>query len=83
MIMLSQTPCMQRAGVQYVLDTVVAALAANPDRKFTFAEMVRPLFTFSSPSTNHNFLWRAENILRARKQASAFCPKWRGPEIVA
>ena len=53
--MLSQTPCMQRAGVQYVLDTVVAALAANPDRKFTFAEMVRPLFALSSPSTNHNF----------------------------
>ena len=31
---------MQLAGVQYILDTVVASLAANPDRKFTFAEMV-------------------------------------------
>ena len=53
--MLSQTPCMQRAGVQYVLDTLVAALAANPDRKFTFAEMVRPLLTLSSPSNNCMF----------------------------
>ncbi len=31
---------MQLAGVQYILDTVVASLAANPDRKFSFAEMV-------------------------------------------
>ena len=34
---------MQLAGVQYILDTVVAALAANPDRKLIFAEMVRSL----------------------------------------
>lgn len=32
---------LQLAGVQYILDTVVAALAANPDRKFVYAEMVR------------------------------------------
>ena len=32
--------CLQLAGVQYILDTVVASLAANPDRKFSFAEMV-------------------------------------------
>lgn len=32
--------CMQVAGVQYVLDTVVYALLANPDRKFSYAEMV-------------------------------------------
>ncbi|KAK9842267.1 hypothetical protein WJX81_003590 [Elliptochloris bilobata] len=29
----------QLAGVQYILDTAVAALAANPDRKFIYAEM--------------------------------------------
>ncbi|KAL6770979.1 hypothetical protein ACKKBF_B33465 [Auxenochlorella protothecoides x Auxenochlorella symbiontica] len=29
----------QDAGVQYILDAVVAALAANKDRKFTYAEM--------------------------------------------
>lgn len=34
---------MQVAGVQYILDTVVASLAANADRKFTFAEMVKAL----------------------------------------
>ena len=31
----------QLAGVQYILDTAIAALAANPDRTFTYAEMVR------------------------------------------
>ena len=30
----------QVAGVQYILDSVVAALAANPDRKFIYSEMV-------------------------------------------
>jgi alpha-mannosidase len=29
----------QVAGVQYILDTVVQALAANPDRKFIYSEM--------------------------------------------
>jgi alpha-mannosidase len=29
----------QPAGVQYTLDTIVMSLAANPDRRFTFAEM--------------------------------------------
>lgn len=27
------------AGVQYILDTVVQALQANPDRKFVYADM--------------------------------------------
>lgn len=31
----------QVAGVQYILDSVVGALQANPDRTFTYAEMVR------------------------------------------
>lgn len=31
----------QVAGVQYILDTVVQALAANPNRKFVFSDMVR------------------------------------------
>lgn len=31
---------LQQAGVQYVLDTVVYALAANPNRRFSYAEMV-------------------------------------------
>ena len=31
---------LQSAGVQYVLDTVIYALLANPDRKFSYAEMV-------------------------------------------
>lgn len=31
---------LQIAGVQYVLDTVIHALHANPDRKFAYAEMV-------------------------------------------
>ncbi len=34
----------QLAGVQYILDTVVAALAANPDRTFVYAEMARAPF---------------------------------------
>ena len=34
---------LQLAGVQYILDTVIAALAANPDRKFSYAEMVSAL----------------------------------------
>ncbi|VDP14162.1 unnamed protein product [Echinostoma caproni] len=29
----------QRAGVQYILDSVVQALAANPERRFTYVEM--------------------------------------------
>ena len=33
--------CLQVAGVQYVIDTVIFALLANPDRKFAYAEMVR------------------------------------------
>ena len=32
--------CLQLAAVQYILDTVVQALAANPDRKFVYGEMV-------------------------------------------
>lgn len=41
-----QTPSLhytvpQVAGVQYILDTVVQALAANPTRKFSYSEMVR------------------------------------------
>lgn len=32
---------LQVAGVQYILDTVVQALQANPHRKFVYAEMVR------------------------------------------
>jgi Glycosyl hydrolases family 38 N-terminal domain len=32
---------LQDVGVQYILDAVVAALAANKDRKFVYAEMVR------------------------------------------
>ena len=32
--------CMQPAGVQYILDTVVQALQANPARKFIYSEMV-------------------------------------------
>ena len=44
--MLSQPLPMQLAGVQYILDTVVASLAANPDRKFTFAEMVSNAWSF-------------------------------------
>ena len=35
--------CMQVAGVQYVLDTVIYALLADPNRKFAYAEMVRRL----------------------------------------
>jgi hypothetical protein len=31
---------LQMAGVQYVLSTVVQALLDNPDRKFSYAEMV-------------------------------------------
>lgn len=31
---------LQVAGVQYILDTVVQALAANPQRKFVYGEMV-------------------------------------------
>lgn len=31
----------QLAAVQYILDTVVQALDANPDRKFVYGEMVR------------------------------------------
>lgn len=34
---------MQVAGVQYVLDTVIYALLADPNRKFAYAEMVRSL----------------------------------------
>lgn len=37
---------LQVAGVQYILDTVVHALLANPKRKFAYAEMVSP----TSPS---------------------------------
>jgi hypothetical protein len=33
--------CLQVAGVQYTLDTVVQALTANPARKFVYGEMVR------------------------------------------
>ena len=33
----------QVAGVQYILDTVVQSLEANPDRKFVYADMVRRL----------------------------------------
>ncbi|CAH8682579.1 unnamed protein product [Schistosoma rodhaini] len=29
----------QRAGVQYILDSIVSALAHNPNRKFTYVEM--------------------------------------------
>jgi len=36
-----QSDMLQLAGVQYILDTVVATLAANPNRKFIFGEMVR------------------------------------------
>lgn len=32
--------CLQVAGVQYILDGVVAALLQNPDRRFSYAEMV-------------------------------------------
>lgn len=32
---------LQVAGVQYVLDTVIYALLADPNRKFAYAEMVR------------------------------------------
>jgi hypothetical protein len=28
----------QHAGVQYILDSVLAALEANPDRRFTYVE---------------------------------------------
>ena len=31
---------MQLAAVQYILDTVIQALDANPDRKFVYGEMV-------------------------------------------
>ena len=31
---------LQVAGVQYVLDTVIYALLADPNRKFAYAEMV-------------------------------------------
>jgi hypothetical protein len=34
---------LQVAGVQYVIDTVIYALLANPDRKFAYAEMVEYL----------------------------------------
>ena len=53
--------CLQLAGVQYILDTVVASLAANPDRKFSFAEMVSTArFTFGS----HASKWHAPGTLR-------------------
>jgi len=41
--LLMYQPCLpksQVAGVQYVIDTVIYALLANPDRKFAYAEMV-------------------------------------------
>ena len=48
--------CLQLAGVQYILDTVVASLAANPNRKFSFAEMVS---TARSPPGSHAGKWHA------------------------
>ena len=41
---------LQLAAVQYILDTVIAALAANPDRKFSYAEMVSALHIMRQPS---------------------------------
>ena len=29
----------QNAGVQYILDSVITSLAANPDRKFIYVEI--------------------------------------------
>ena len=41
-VLVSLLP-VQVAGVQYILDTVVQSLEANPDRKFVYADMVRPV----------------------------------------
>ena len=38
--LLQTVQYVQLAAVQYILDTVVQALAANPDRKFVYGEMV-------------------------------------------
>lgn len=38
---MSANDTIQHAGVQYILDSVIPALQANPDRKFVYAEQVR------------------------------------------
>jgi hypothetical protein len=46
-IMLLVTVCgwvQLGTGVQYVLQTVIQSLQWNPDRKFSYAEMVRVTF---------------------------------------
>ena len=39
-MLASQFHLLQLAAVQYILDTVVQALDANPDRRFVYGEMV-------------------------------------------
>jgi Glycosyl hydrolases family 38 N-terminal domain len=34
--------CLQVAGTQYILDSVMASLRDHPDRTFVYGEMVRP-----------------------------------------
>jgi hypothetical protein len=41
---------LQMAGVQYVLSTVVQALLDNPDRRFSYAEMVSAECTLWHPA---------------------------------
>ena len=43
MLALLLPTAVQVAGVQYILDTVMQALQANPHRKFIYSEMVGPL----------------------------------------
>ena len=88
-LILSQACAIQLAGVQYILDTVVAALAANPDRKFTYADMVcdaapllvsltilRPIF--SSMMTMHApaALVQAKSRRLIAQDTCEACGKW-------
>jgi hypothetical protein len=43
----------QNAGVQYILDTVVTSLVANPDRKFIYVEIAYFQRWFVAPGCLH------------------------------
>ena len=53
---------LQLAGVQYVLDTVIYALLANPDRKFSYAEMVSSSSFLLPVSADHGATIGSSNL---------------------
>jgi hypothetical protein len=55
--MMGANNSIQVAGVQYILDTVVQALAANRERKFVYGEMVRRAGEDAALSFASHHLW--------------------------